>query len=258
MKATFKALVPLVVLALVLVACQPPASQELTAPPPAPPPTKPASATQAPRAALIRPTVTPIQWTTDGPDLPAQPVSTATVRVMNLSDVRINVSDLPAGFEELDAAAQERIGLTEASLAAFYNGAFSQATPQNYFALINAAPESFEFALGLLFSPLTQAEKTAFDAEFADKNQAVQHFSENFNGNAKLILGSEQVGEKSAGFSFISETGSVTMRGDLWIVRTQNVVMLVMVLYQDGKEPPIQAARIATLLDVRLRSILNR
>ncbi len=256
-------------LGLSLLACQLPFSPEATQSAQAPlaqpafsggaGATLPAISTpQGGAVATLPPTYTPVP-TLKGADATqaARLLQTATLQTADLSAVKIQLQDLPVEFQELDAASQQQIGLTQASLASYFEGTFSQARATNYFAFVNAKAESFEVVLGLLFSPLSAAEKASFDKELSDPSLAMQTFSAAFGGAAEVIQGSDQVGEKSAGFTFLSQSGALSMRGDLYLARRQGVAQLVLVLYQDGKQPPMPAAALSALLDARLKAVVN-
>jgi hypothetical protein len=236
-------------LGLGMLACQLPFSQDA----PQPPATSEPPSQAAPLAvSTLPPTYTP------APPPTQRPVMTVAAGAADLSTVKIQIQDLPPEFQELDAASQAQIGLTQEALGAYFAGTFTQAKSANYSAFLNAKPESFEVVLGLLFTPLASAEKAAFDQELSDPGLAMQTFTANFGGETQIIQGSDQLGEKSAGFTFLSQAGTLSMRGDLYLARRQDVAQLVLVLYQDGKQPPVPAAALAALLDARLKAAFNQ
>ena len=251
MKRKLPALFTTAALGLVMLACQSPFS-------PAGPEAATAPALPSQPAASGISTLPPTRTPPLAPTLTERLVVTPTLKSADLSAVKIELKDLPPDFQAVDVASQEQIGLTEATLGAYFTGAFSQAQPANYFAYLNAKPETFEVVLGLLFTPLTGDEAATFDNELSDPALAMQTFGANFGGAAEIIQGSDQVGQKSAGFTFLSQTGTLSMRGDLYLARRENVASVVLVLYQDGKQPPMPAAGIAAFLDARLKAAFNQ
>lgn len=192
--------------------------------------------------------------------LPTLPRSSATptVKALDLSSVVVRLNELPQGFQELDRVTQTQIGLTEETLSAFFQGSFKNAKPGNYFAFLNPASGSFEVLVGMLFSPLSNDEKVTLDAEMSDPQKAKQNFDSGFGGSAEILKGAETVGEKSIGFTFTTESGAVTLRGEMVMARRGEVAFVVLVLYQDGKKPLVTVVEVGTNLDGKLKAALSR
>jgi hypothetical protein len=181
-----------------------------------------------------------------------EPALTDTPRLVDLSSVSIGLPDLPQGFTELDSASQKQIGVTQDTVAGLFQGTFSQARPVNFFSFLNANPDTYQFVLGTLFTPLTVNEIQAFDRLLDDPARAMQSFTAGMGGKADLLQGANGMGEKSIGFTFTTELDTMTLRGDMLLVRRKDVVFLVLSMYQDGTQPLTQANSIAKLLDQRL------
>ncbi len=170
-----------------------------------------------------------------------------------LSTVVLKINDFPPGFTQLDAASQQQIGVTQETISGMFQGMFSVARPVNYFAFLNAAPDAYQLVIGTLFTPLTQAENEAFDQELNDPARATQSFTSGLGGNAVVLSSAGGLGEKSIGFTFTIPADTITLRGDLVMVRRGSVVALVLTLYQDGAQPQVDVVTLATTLDGRLK-----
>ncbi len=181
-----------------------------------------------------------------------EPTLAPTPTPVDLSNVVISLSDLPKGFTELDSASQKQIGVTQDTVAALFQGTFTQAKPVNFFSFLNANPDTYQFVLGTLFAPLTENEAQAFDRLLDDPAKAMQSFTSGMGGKADILQGSNGLGEKSIGFTFTTDLDTMTLRGDMLLVRRKDVVFLVLSMYQDGTQPLTQAIDVAKLLDQRL------
>ncbi len=171
---------------------------------------------------------------------------------VDLSSVVIQLSDLPKGFAELDSATQKQIGVTQDTVAGLFQGTFSEAKPVNYFSFLNANPDTYQFVLGTLFAPLTENETLAFDRLLDDPARAMQSFTSGMGGKADILQGANGLGEKSIGFTFTTDLDTMTLRGDMILVRRKGVVFLVLSMYQDGTQTLTQAMDVAKMLDQRL------
>ncbi len=213
----------------------------------------------APVSGLAQPNATAISPTLAmGSPATLVPTLTITPKPVDLSNVVIGLSDLPKGFTELDSASQKQIGVTQDTVAGLFQGSFSQARPVNFFSFLNANPDTYQFVLGTLFTPLTDTEIQAFDKLLDDPAKAMQSFTAGMGGKADLLQGAIGMGEKSIGFTFTTELDTMTLRGDMVLVRRKEVVFLVLSMYQDGTQALIQAIAVAQLLDQRLADALAR
>ncbi len=181
-----------------------------------------------------------------------EPTLTLTPAPVDLSNVIIKLSDLPEGFTELDSATQKQIGVTQDTVAGLFQGTFSEAKPVNFFSFLNANPDTYQFVLGTLFAPLTENEIQAFDRLLDDPAKAMQSFTSGMGEKADILQGSNGLGEKSIGFTFTTDLDTMTLRGDMILVRRQDVVFLVLSMYQDGTQTLTQAIDVAKLFDQRL------
>ncbi len=217
-----------------------------------PTPSAPVSGLGQPSPTALPPTLAFSNPTTPLPTL------TETPKPVDLSRVVIGLSDLPKGFTELDSASQKQIGVTQDTVAGLFKGSFSRARPVNFFSFLNANPDTYQFVLGTLFTPLTDNETLAFDRLLDDPAKAMQSFTAGMGGKADLLQGANGMGEKSIGFTFTTELDTMTLRGDMVLVRRKEVVFLVLSMYQDGTQPLIQAIAVAQLLDQRLVEAQSR
>lgn len=187
-----------------------------------------------------------------------EPTITLTAKPADLTGVAIGLADLPKGFSELDATSQKQIGVTQDTVAGMFQGSFSEAKPTNFFSFLNANPDTYQFVLGTLFTPLTESEVVAFDNLLDDPAKAMQSFTAGMGGKADILQGANTLGEKSIGFTFTTDVDTMTLRGDMILARRKGVVILVLSMYQDGTQPPTQAIALATVLDNRLQEALSR
>ncbi len=217
-------------------------------------PTQPASASIPAKTipASLPPTLAPTVSVNQEPTL------APTSEPVDLTNVVISSGDLPKGFSVLDSASQKQIGVTQETVAGLFQGTFSQAKSINYFSFLNANPDTYQFVLGTLFTPLTASEISGFDNLLDDPAKAMQSFTSGMGGQANILQGSNGLGEKSIGFTFTSDVDVMTLRGDMVLVRRKDVVFLVLSMYQDGTQPLTQALSIAQLLDQRLVDAMAR
>lgn len=213
-------------------------------------PTVPSTATLPPPVIGFTPTIAP-----SAP--PLQPTITATP-VINLSTVGIKSSDLPAGFQELDAVTMAQIGLTQDNLAQSFQNAFRQAKVANMSAFINPSTQSFEVIIGMVFYPLTLAEQASFDLELSDPSKAITTFGQGFGSKADPLSGADKFGNSSIGLTFTTSSGALILRGDMVIIRRENVVITLLVMYRDSTKPPVSALTLSPILDARVKLGLGK
>jgi len=256
MKIQPRIFIPVFFLCLASLACSLPFGNAQPAPD--------ATTTTAPNQDLTSaPTVV---FLTDTPTLPipsetpavqSQPAATAETAQNPLGLVVLKDTDFPAGFTALDANSQQQIGVTPDSVAGLFQGTFSQAKPSNYFVFLNPSPDTYQLVMGTLFSPLTSKESDAFDLDLADPAKATKSFTSGLGNNADVLTTANTLGEKSIGFTFTTQANSITLRGDLIMVRRGNVVAILLTMYQDGSKPPADLITLAGTLDGRLKTALN-
>ena len=187
-----------------------------------------------------------------------EPTLTLTPKPADLTGVAIALADLPKGFSELDATSQQQIGVTQDTVAGMFQGTFSEAKTTNFFSFLNANPDTYQFVLGTLFTPLTDSEITSFDQLLDDPAKAMQSFTTGIGSKADILQGANGLGEKSFGFTFTNDVDTMTLRGDMILARRKGVVFLVLSMYQEGTQPPTQVISLATLLDQRLEQAFTR
>ncbi len=186
----------------------------------------------------------------------AEPEATVQPAPVDLSGVILNQSDLPIGFQVLDAESQKQLSVTPDEISNLFQGSFSKAKPANYFAFLNASTDTYQFVLGTLFTPLTPEESTAFDNQLGDPAKATQSFGSGMGGNAMVLSGADRLGQRSLGFTFTVDAQTMTLRGDMVLARRGDVVFLLLSMYQDGTKPTADILTLAALLDQRLKSVL--
>jgi hypothetical protein len=225
---------------------------------------RPTAATQAisapastaalpPTATLVPPTATPIPPTPS----PA-PTFTPTARPVDMSKAKLLLTDFPAGFQELDAAAQARLGMSAESLSKPFEGIFRQASPVTTFAFANPEPKSFEVVIGLVFYPLTPPEQAAFDHMLADPTATMRDFSQGFGGQAQLVAELGTFGDASIGWTFTTTSGQSKFKGEMVLLRRAGAVGLLLTMFQADQKPPAPASLLAPLLDKRIQQGLGR
>lgn len=219
--------------------------------------TLPPQITQAPTQPPL-PTAVPTLAATTAPTRPAYTATPTKPAVIDFSGATLKLSDLPAGFQELDAASQAQIGLTPENLAKSFQSAFRQAKVASMSAFLNPSPQSFEVVLSLVFHPLTQLEQASFDLELADPAKAITSFGQGFGGKAEPLAGADKFGNASIGLTFTTASGALTLRGDMVIARRESAAMLVMVMYRDGSKAPVSAQVLCPLLDGRIKTALGK
>jgi len=192
---------------------------------------------------------------------PIKPVTTATATkpaAIDLGAATLKLTDLPAGFQELDAVSQAQIGLTPENLAKSFQNAFRQAAVVSMSAFLNPSPQTFEVVLSLVFYPLTQLEQASFDLELSDPAKAIAAFGQGFSGKAEPLAGADKYGNASIGMTFTTVSGALTLRGDMVIMRRESAAMLIMVMYSNGSKPPISAQTLCPVLDGRVKTAVGK
>lgn len=214
--------------------------------------------TLAAQPTFVLPSALPASTPTPIPTLPpALPTATRTPAV-NLSGAVLKLADLPAGFQELDAATQAQIGLTQENLAQSFQGAFRQAKSTSMSAFISPALQSFEVIVSLVFYPLTPVEISSFDLELSDPAKALTTFGQGFGSKTEPLAGTDKFGNASIGMTFTTSSGALVLRGDTVLVRRENAVAVILTLYRDGSKPPVPVATLCPILDGRVKTGLGK
>ena len=254
MKQRLRFIFTIMVVGFVLLSCDLPfqvGEQAAATLPPAQPTSMPTLQALPSAAPSLAPTAAP---TTK----PAATAAATQPAAVDLSSATLKLTDLPAGFQELDAVSQAQIGLTPENLAKSFQNAFRQAKVVSMGAFLNPSPQTFEVVLSLVFHPLTQLEQASFDLELSDPTRAIAAFGQGFGGKAEPLAGADKYGNASIGMTFTTASGALTLRGDMVIMHRESAAMLIMVMYSNGSKPPISAQTLCPVLDGRVKAAVGK
>jgi hypothetical protein len=166
----------------------------------------------------------------------------------NLSNVILTIDDLPGNFQNLPMESLEKIGFGQNTLTTAFQGAFTNAQPHNFTAYMSPDANQVEVILSMLFSPLSQDEVQAWDAQVDNPEQAVYDFSVGMGVDSQSQIKPEYsgIGDKSIGF--ISNHGGFYM--ETLLVRRNRTVSLFLLMYMNSTQ--LDLRQMATVMDQRL------
>lgn len=218
-----------------------------------PPPTATATATAT---ATRTPTNTPRP--TNTPTI--TPTATPTlIPAASLATAKLTLQDLPPGFRELSPSELQQIGITPDALEKSFASAGLRAKPTNFTAFLNSA--NFEIAVGMLLYPLTSTEKAAFDTQLSNPDTALKSFGSAFAGTSgdkpTLLPNTDKFGDKSVGFSTQTTGNGIPLQIQVVLVSHGPAIEMVMTMYPQIAQPPIQVGDLAKILDARVAAVLK-
>jgi hypothetical protein len=231
-----------------------PAPTQLAEAPVLPPqPTLTSPVAPSPTPSLPPPTSAPTPTS-----LPPTPTAVATPSSDDIAKAALKVEDFPKGFQTLDAAARTQLNLTPEALGRAFEGTFRQAKPVLSFGYFNPDAKAFEVVVGVVFYPLTPAELDAFDHMLSDPNGAMKNFAQSFGGQVQPLESMPQVGNVVNGWSFISTSGTASLKGEMVFMRRETAVTMLLALYLADQKPAVVLAALAPLVDLRLKTLYEK
>lgn len=254
MKHNIRFWTTLIVVALVAMSCDLPF--ELGEQQAAPTVLAPQPPVSLPTSAL--PTALPTVAPTIAPTKPQATSTPTQPPVVNLTGINLKLTDLPAGFQELDAASQAQIGLTQENLAQSFQSVFRQAKVSSMTAFINPNITSFEVIVGLVFHPLTTLEQSAFDLEVSDPAKAIATFGQGFGNKTEPLAGADKFGNASLGMTFTTTSGALVLRGDIVIVRRESAAIVLLTMVREGSKPPVSVLTLTPIVDARVKTAFGK
>ncbi len=201
------------------------------------------------------PTSTPTPTPTTTPT--ATPTRTATP---DMASAIITLRDLPPGFESLSSADKARINFSDDNLARSF-GSLSEGRPHNSFVFVSGVSQ--EVVFGFLVYPLSPLDRASFDGAFANPDSFLKGFAAGYAGSgtirsSEVLPGMDKFGERSLGFTMLVSSAAMSMRLDVSLVRRGSVAQVILVVYPDGKQPPIGIAELTRILDARVAAVAGK
>jgi hypothetical protein len=208
---------------------------------PTPPPTDTPAPTNTPA-----PTDTPTPAPTDTPVPPATPEPTgqatagAEADTSGASTVVLLLEDLPSGFEEVNPV---DMGLTKETM----NSANFKV--ESIFTFLQ--PKTFEIVLGFTSLLPTKLEQVGFDAGLRDPEFLSKSVIGGMAG-AEIVeqedLALDDIGDKSAGLTIVSNMEGIAMRMNIVIFRKSTVGAFVTTMHIDKAETTVSVEDLARAL----------
>ena len=179
---------------------------------------------------------------TDGPDL---------------SKAIINLSDLPSGFETLEgsqlSSMQGMLEVIQSSLSKT-----STATLQNFTGYKTSDPQNPQMIISGLIAPLTSEDQAEADKALSDTDELDKQMQSGVGSEEMVKLaGSTNLGDLSYGVVMTVGSGSVQMKVEYLIIRRQDVLEEVAVVYLVDAKPLIGAVDIGKILDKRVADVVG-
>lgn len=198
------------------------------------------------------PTDTPIPPT---PTIPPEDI------VKDLTGVQLSVEDFPEGFKAMSSADMAGMSMTPNTLAASLTNDLKKAKAHNPTGYLRQSGKNLEMVLSMVIYPLTMLEASGIDIDLAEPEKMMDQFVSPMGSDAKLLDGSQDIGEKSIGFGFRftqKNASDKPMWSQMVFVRRSNAVIMVFSLMINGQEPSVQSTDLARKLDARLVEALAK
>lgn len=202
-------------------------------------------------------------WTasqTESPALPAEGDSPETPAGPDLSIVRLDLADMPAGFELLP---ESQTASMKSMADGFLSGAgmHTQAETINLVAFRSSDPIKVEIVWSFLLTPLSRAEQLGFDRGVANPTALFQALNQALLigefGTPEVLQDVGTLGNRSIAFALPMTSLGVSLRLEAVIARRGEVVEEVWVMYREGEQSQADVGALARLLDERLATVLG-
>jgi hypothetical protein len=175
----------------------------------------------------------------------------------DLSNVIINLSDLPPGFEVLEGSQLSSMeGMLESAKSSLSR--ITKATLQNVTGYTVRDPQNLQLVISGLIAPLSSDDQAEVDRELSDTESIEKSLgSAAGSGELRRLEGSDIFGDISMGVTMTMGSGSIKLRMDYIVVRRQMVLEEVGVMYLDGKQPSISALQVTRIVDGRVADVVG-
>jgi hypothetical protein len=178
----------------------------------------------------------------------------------DLSGVRLNLSDMPPGFEQLP---ESQTASMRSMADSFLRGAGMQTEAEaiNLEAYKSLDPLKVEVVWSFLLTPLSRSEQIGFDRGIANPKTLFQALDQALVigefGTPELIENIGTLGNRSIAFALPMTSLGVSMRLEAVIARRGEVVEEVWAMSREGVEAEADVGVLARLLDERLATALG-
>lgn len=202
------------------------------------------------------PTPTPTNTPTPTPTNTRTPTHTPTITpsptpTPNLTEVKLWLSDLPAGFEAIDP---DELGMKPSD----------EFHPENAVAFVSSDP--VQYVSAFLDRGQTRLDQSGMDFLITHREMIVEPLVQGLkdeNPDARLVSemdlpGGFEVGDRSRGVRVVIDIGSIDIRVDVLVFRRQRVMGYVEHIQADQDEPLVSVLDLARRLDARLGRALGQ
>jgi hypothetical protein len=178
--------------------------------------------------------------------------------ISGLAGAALTLQDLPEGYQQLSDEDLADFGFAREKFTGNFKGMLSKAETQNFTAFIKSGPSGYEIILSTVLAPLSAVERIALDLYLSNPEQFAQDFAQDAESReVEVLAGSDAVGEKSAGITFLTQANGRDLRSDTVISRRGEAIQAAIVLYPDGSQPETAAADVAQIVDQKISAALR-
>jgi len=177
----------------------------------------------------------------------------------DLSNVKLNLDDLPPGFEEMpDNLLSNFRSLLEQVNSA---GGFSTADMVNLVGYQRIEYPNSEFVVAFLLTPLNPIQIMQYDQQTSDPDKFLTTTENSLSGSGfsqfELIPGSTGLGTSSVGFTCKVAAGGFTIEEDVLSLRRKNVNAQIAIYYTEGIQPTADILSLGRTMDSRLETAVG-
>jgi hypothetical protein len=179
-------------------------------------------------------------------------------KVSDFSQVRLELADLPQGFNPVSENDMAQFGLNLDSLLASISAPLAKAEPQNLAAYSKADGVNTTLVISFILQPLTLLERGAFDLLVRDPQNAVNLLA-NIVSDLTFhpLINIESIGDAVLGTTFSYEKATIPIDGELVISRRDQVIQVAMVASLRGGAKAVDGLQIARIIDGKIQAALK-
>ncbi len=197
-------------------------------------------------------------FNTPGAPSQSEGTSSNTGNEPDFSQVRLELADLPQGFDPVSQSELAQFGINPDSILASISALLAKAEPQNLtaYSMVNGLDTTI--VISFIVQPLTLLEKGAVDLLARNPQQAANQFNQavsdlTFSPMSQI----ETVGDAALGITFSHEKSTVPIDGDLILSRRGQVIQAAMVASLRGGNRAISGLDVARIMDRKVQAALE-
>jgi hypothetical protein len=175
----------------------------------------------------------------------------------DLSKAIINLSDLPSGFAALESSQLSSMeGMLEVLQSSLSKT--SSATIQNFTGYRVPDPKNPQIIISGLIAPLSSEDQAEVDRELLNSDELDKSMKSGLGSKEiRKLSGSTNLGDISYGVVMTVGSGSLQMTVEYIVIRRQEVLEEVAVMYLVDQKPLISGLEVARILDDRVADVVG-